>query len=71
MANSCCPVCGEKKVTSHNLDNGNVGVWCDYCLSGVPNEFYDALTDDVDSAEILYDIWRSSYLKSKISGNFR
>lgn len=72
MANSCCPSCGENKVSTHKLQNGNVGVWCDYCLKGIPNEDFTNLTDDIDSAEILYDIWRSRYIKNKLnSGNFR
>lgn len=32
-----CLKCGEQNIIVHSLGDGKVGIWCDSCLSGIPN----------------------------------
>lgn len=59
-----CPKCGEQNIIVHTLGSGKVGIWCDSCLSGIPNAEIPA-GDTVENAIQLFELYEDSLISGK------
>lgn len=59
-----CPKCGEANLVVHPLGDGKVGIWCDSCLSGIPNMKIPA-GDTVENAIQLFELYEDSLISGK------
>lgn len=59
LENLICPICGSSKVEPYTLGSGKIGIWCDDCLSGIPNFNFPA-GDNLENAISIYKNYQDS-----------